>query len=141
MYIGIPTDMIEMKVDSAGLFADPLDLPNAGTSSGRTGKIVDAVAIQIQTAHKSAVIVDIEASQYSAQSEILDLVRLTGLPTFIRSGRVVIREDTPGFGGVHGGMWSSPWAREYVESVDLVLRIGMLYSESFSVHIEQDKLI
>jgi pyruvate decarboxylase len=146
VYIGVPADMVNQKVEVEEDFASSLDLLNPDPSLGKIQEAADEIAAQIQAAHKSAIVVDIGTSRYNAQTEVSDLIRQTGFATFVvPSGRGIMDEDAQEFGGVYAGMWSSPGAQKYVEYADLVLRIGMLPSDlntsGFSARVEQKSLI
>jgi pyruvate decarboxylase len=146
VYIGVPTDMVDKKVEVEEDFANSLDLLSPEASLGKIEEAADEISAQIQAAHKSAIVVDIGTSQYHAQTEVNNLIRQTGFPTFVvPSGRGIVDEDAQEFGGVYAGIWSSPGAQRYVESADLVLRVGMLPCDAntsgFSVLIEEKNLI
>lgn len=129
VYISLPSDMVQKKVDGDRLNT-PLDLEYPANESEREDYVVDVVLKYLQAAKNPVVLVDACAIRHRALKETHEFVKKSGLPTFVAPmGKGAVDETLPNFGGVYAGDGSNKGVRERVESSDLVLSIGAIKSD------------
>jgi pyruvate decarboxylase len=129
VYIMLPTDMVEKKVEGARL-ETPIDLTEPANEPEREDYVVDVVLKYLHAAKSPVVLVDACAIRHRVLKEVHDLVEKTQLPVFVTPmGKGAINESHPMYGGVYAGTGSQPAVAERVESADLVLSIGALKSD------------
>jgi pyruvate decarboxylase len=129
VYISLPTDMVQKKVDGDRL-KTPLDLNYPPNEAEREDYVVDVVLRSLQAAKNPVILVDACAIRHRALKETHELVKKSGLPTFVAPmGKGAVDETLPNYGGVYAGNGSNAGVRERVESSDLVLSIGAIKSD------------
>jgi len=129
VYIMLPTDMAEKKVEGARLDT-PIDLTEPKNETEREDYVVDVVLKYLHAAKAPVILVDACAIRHRVLEEVHDLVEKTQLPVFVTPmGKGAINESHPSYGGVYAGTGSQPAVAERVESADLVLSIGALKSD------------
>lgn len=129
VYISLPTDMVQKKVDGDRLNT-PLDLSYPPNEQEREDYVVDVVLKYLHAAKNPVILVDACAIRHRALKETHELVKKSGLPTFVAPmGKGAVDETLPNFGGVYAGDGSNKGVRERVESSDLVLSIGAIKSD------------
>lgn len=129
VYIMLPTDMVEKKVEGARLDT-PIDLAEPQNEQEREDYVVDVVLKYLHAAKSPIILVDACAIRHRVLQEVHDLVEKTQLPVFVTPmGKGAINEGHPTYGGVYAGTGSQPEVADRVESADLVLSIGTLKSD------------
>ncbi|KAL2262335.1 hypothetical protein VTK26DRAFT_1677 [Humicola hyalothermophila] len=129
VYIMLPTDMAEKKIEGARL-DKPIDLTPIQNQPEREDYVVDVVLRYLHAAKNPVILVDACAIRHRLVKEVRELVAKTKLPVFVTPmGKGAIDETSPEYGGVYAGSGSRSNVRERVESADLVLSIGALKSD------------
>ena len=145
VYIMLPTDMAEKKIEGARLDT-PIDLAEPTNEPEREDYVVDVVLKYLHAAKSPIILVDACAIRHRVLKEVHDLIDKTKLPVFVTPmGKGAVNEDHPTYGGVYAGTGSQPAVAERVESSDLVLTIGAMKSDfntaGFSYRTSQLKTI
>ena len=129
VYIMLPTDMVEKKVEGARL-KDYIDLSEPPNEEERENYVVDVVLKYLHAAKKPVVLVDACAIRHRVVEEVQALVEKTKLPVFVTPmGKGAVDESSPYYGGVYAGSGSQPAVAARVEDADLVLSVGSLKSD------------
>lgn len=129
VYIALPTDIVQKKVDGDRLKA-PLDLEYPPNDPERENYVVDVVLRYLRSAKDPVILVDARAIRDRALKETHELVKKSGMPTFVAPmGKGAVDETLPNYGGVYAGDGSNAGVRERVEASDLVLSIGSIKSD------------
>jgi pyruvate decarboxylase len=129
VYIMLPTDMVEKKIEGARL-DQPIDLTEPKNQEEREDYVVDVVLRYLHAAKNPIILVDACAIRHRVLKEVRELVEKTKLPVFVTPmGKGAIDETSPTYSGVYAGTGSQPQVSEHVESADLVLSIGALKSD------------
>ncbi|KAI1135464.1 pyruvate decarboxylase [Hypoxylon sp. FL0543] len=141
VYIMLPTDMVEKKVEGERLETE-IDLREPANDPDREDYVVDVVLKYLHAAQKPVVLVDACAIRHRVLDEVHDLIEKTNLPVFVTPmGKSAINETHPNFGGVYSGSASSPAIKDMVEGSDLVISIGSMKSDfntaGFSYRLSQ----
>ncbi|KAH8423789.1 alpha-keto acid decarboxylase family protein [Aspergillus melleus] len=141
VYITLPTDMITQQIEGQRL-KTPIDLSLPPNDPEKEDYVVDVVLKYLHAAERPVILVDACAIRHRALDEVHDLVKASGLPTFVAPmGKGAVDETLKNFGGVYAGTGSNPGVREQVESSDLILSIGAIKSDfntsGFSYRIGQ----
>ena len=141
VYISLPSDMVQKKIDGDRLNT-PLDLEYAPNDQEAEDYVVDVVLKYLQTAKNPVILVDACAIRHRALKETNDLVKKSGIPTFVAPmGKGAVDETLPNYGGVYAGDGSNAGVRERVESSDLVISIGAIKSDfntaGFTIRMSQ----
>lgn len=141
VYITLPTDMITKQIEGQRL-RTPIDLSRAPNDPEKEDYVVDVVLRYLHAAKKPVILVDACAIRHRVLDEVRDLVKTSGLPTFVAPmGKGAVDETFKNYGGVYAGTGSNPGVREQVESSDLILSIGAIKSDfntsGFSYRIGQ----
>lgn len=129
VYIGLPTDIVQTKVEGARL-KTPIDLKFAPNEEEKENYVVDVVLKYLQEAKHPAILVDACAIRHRALEETHNLIDKSGIPTFVTPmGKGAVDETLPNYGGVYAGSGSNEGVKESLESSDLVLSIGAIKSD------------
>lgn len=130
VYIMVPTDMAEAKIEGARLDT-PIDLSEPKNEPEREDYVVDVVMRYLHAAKKPVILVDACAIRYHVLDEVHKLIEKSKLPVFVTPmGKGAVNEQHDNFGGVYAGAGSHPpSAQDAVESSDLILAIGGLKSD------------
>lgn len=129
VYISLPTDMVQKKVDGDRLNT-PLDLAFPANEPEKEDYVVDVVLKYLHAARNPVILVDACAIRHRALEETHEFIEKSGIPTFVAPmGKGAINETLPNYGGVYAGDGSNAGVRERVESSDLVLSIGAIKSD------------
>ncbi|KAH8693963.1 pyruvate decarboxylase [Talaromyces proteolyticus] len=129
VYIALPTDMVQQKIDGKKL-AQPIDLDPPPNDPAKEEYVVDVVLRYLQAAKNPVILVDAGAARHDALDVVHELIQKSGLPTFVAPmGRGAVDETLPNFGGVYAGNGSNEGVTDRVESADLILSIGPLKSD------------
>lgn len=138
VYITLPTDMVEKKVEGDRL-KEPIDLSEPENESEFEDYVVDVVMKYLRQAKKPVILVDACAIRHRVLDELHELVQKTKLPVFVTPmGRGAVNEGLPNYGGVFAGAGSHPAeVKDIVESSDLILTIGALKVRCTRKHIPE----
>lgn len=146
VYITLPTDMAQAKVEGARL-SKAIDLSEPSNDAEKEDYVVDVILKYLSSAKNPMLLVDACAIRHRVLSEIHDLIDKTGLPVFVTPmGKSAINESHANFGGVYAGDGSHPLeVKDIVEASDLIITIGALKSDfntaGFSYRTSQLKSI
>lgn len=129
VYIALPSDMVTKKVEGDRLNT-PLDLEFSPNDQEKEDYVVDVVLKYLHAAKNPVILVDACAIRHRALKETHELVKKSGIPTFVAPmGKSAVDETLPNYGGVYAGTGSNAGVRERVESADLILNIGGIKSD------------
>jgi pyruvate decarboxylase len=141
VYISLPSDMVQKKIDGDRLNI-PLDLEYPPNDQEAEDYVVDVVLKSLRAAKNPVIVVDGCAIRHRALKETHELVKKSGIPTFVAPmGKGAVDETLPNYGGVYAGNGSNAGVKERVESADLVLSIGAIKSDfntaGFTIRMSQ----
>lgn len=127
VYIMLPTDMVEAKIEGARLDS-PIDIAEPVNDQEKEDYVVGEVVKLLRAAKNPIILVDACAIRHRVVDEVHDLLEKTELPVFVTPmGKGAVNETHPNYGGVYAGVGSMPPdARGVVESSDLILAVGAL---------------
>lgn len=129
VYIALPSDMVTKKVEGARL-KTKLNLEFDPNDEEKENYVVGVVLKYLREAKNPVILVDACAIRHRALKEVHELVKASGLPTFVTPmGKGAIDETLPNYGGVYAGDGSNIGVRERVEASDLILSIGAIKSD------------
>ncbi|CAJ0551612.1 Ff.00g055910.m01.CDS01 [Fusarium sp. VM40] len=130
VYIMVPTDMVQEKVEGARLDS-PIDLSEPKNDPGNEDFVVEEILKAMYAAKRPVILVDSCAIRHRVVEEVHQLVDKLDLPVFVTPmGKGAVNEDHPNYGGVFAGDGSHPArAQTIVEESDLLLTIGALKSD------------
>ncbi|KAH6955029.1 hypothetical protein HG530_015794 [Fusarium avenaceum] len=130
VYIMVPTDMVQEKVEGARLDT-PIDLSEPKNDPGNEDFVVEEILKAMYAAKRPVILVDSCAIRHRVVDEVHQLVDKLDLPVFVTPmGKGAVNEDHPNYGGVFAGDGSHPArAQTIVEESDLLLTIGALKSD------------
>lgn len=129
VYIELPTNMVTTKVPARAL-KFPLDTTLPHNDEGFEDAEVELILAKIYSSKQPFIIVDGFTAALDITKEADELVRLTGFPTSTTSfGKGIVNETYPNFHGIYAGEAGKQVYRPWVESCDLILRVGPLSSD------------
>ena len=129
VYLMLPTDMVQKKVEGARL-ATPIDLEEPKNEAEREDYVVDVVLKYLHEAKDPVILVDACAIRHRAIGEVHALIEKTNMPVFVTPmGKGAVNEEHETYGGVYAGASSDPDVIKRVEGSDLILSIGALKSD------------
>lgn len=138
VYIMLPTDMVEKKIEGARL-KTPIDLEEAPNDPEKEDYVVDVVLKYLHAAKKPVMLVDACAIRHRVLDETHALLEKSGIPVFVTPmGKSAINETHSNYGGVYAGEASRPEVKEKIESADLILSIGTLKVSCRISHVGTD---
>lgn len=126
VYIALPTDMVQKKIEGEGL-KTPIDLHYPDNDPAKEDYAVEVVLKYLLAAKNPIILVDSCAIRHRVIPEVHDLIEKTGLPVFVTPmGKGAVNETHKNYGGVYAGDGSQPEVKERVEASDLILTIGAI---------------
>ncbi|KAK7732004.1 hypothetical protein SLS57_000982 [Botryosphaeria dothidea] len=129
VYIALPSDIVQKKIEGERL-KTPLNLEWSPNPEEKEDYVVDVVLKYLHAAKNPVILVDACAIRHRALQETDELVRKSGIPTFVAPmGKSAVDETLPNYGGVYAGDGSNAGVRERVESADLIISIGAVKSD------------
>jgi pyruvate decarboxylase len=130
VYIELPTDMVGVEVDGKQL-ETPIDLSVAENEKSAEESVVTKILEKMYKAKQPLIIVDGFASRYGYREEAQEFVKVTGWPTTVPPfGKSAIDETSANFHGTYAGVSKDPEFRSWVQSCDLVLRLGPMDADT-----------
>ncbi|KAF2225365.1 thiamine diphosphate-binding protein [Elsinoe ampelina] len=129
VYIDIPVDMVDSKVDASSLDA-AITIPElVATASQQT--VLEEILQKIQAANSPAIIVDGEVRSLRIVEQVEEVVRATGWPTWTTAfGKSLVNETLPNFNGIYQGRFDRKEVQDAFQSSDLILTFGPHYSST-----------
>ena len=129
VYITLPTDMVQKKIEGERL-KTPINLEFPKNDPEKEDYVVDVILKYLHIAKSPVILVDACAIRHHVLDEVHELIRESGLPTFVAPmGKGAVDETLPNYGGVYAGNGSNAGVAERIESSDLVLSIGAIKSD------------
>lgn len=131
VYIEVPVDLVGVPVLSERL-QKKLELPEALWASPQD-KALEAVLEKVYAAKQPIILVDGEIRAMGIVSELQDLTKKTGWPTWTTGfAKGLLNETEPNFHGVYRGKWEQEATRTFFEGADVVLCFGPHFSTTNS---------
>lgn len=126
VYIMLPTDMVQAKVEGARLDT-PIDMSETENNIEEEDFVVEEVLKAVYAAEKPILLVDACTIRHRVVDEVHELIDKTNLPVFVTPmGKGAVNENHSNYGGVYAGDGSHSEVKEIVESSDLILTVGAL---------------
>ncbi|RSL61453.1 Pyruvate decarboxylase [Fusarium duplospermum] len=130
VYIMLPTDMVQEKVEGARL-ETPIDMAEPENDPESEDFVVEEVLKAMYAATRPVILVDACAIRHRVVEEVHQLIDKLELPVFVTPmGKGAVNEDHPNYGGVFAGEGSHPpRVKQIVEDSDLLITVGALKSD------------
>ncbi|RMJ17944.1 Pyruvate decarboxylase [Fusarium euwallaceae] len=130
VYIMLPTDMVQEKVEGARL-ETPIDMAEPENDPESEDFVVEEVLKAMYAATRPVILVDACAIRHRVVEEVHQLIDKLELPVFVTPmGKGAVNEDHPNYGGVFAGEGSHPpRVKQIVEESDLLITVGALKSD------------
>lgn len=126
VYIELPTNMTKVKVPADRL-QTPIDLTIPENDEGFEDEEVDIILSKMYQSKQPLIIVDGFTARYGIAKEADELVRRTGFPTSTTPfGKSIVNETYHNFHGIYAGDAGKQVYKPWVQSCDLILRLGPL---------------
>ncbi|MBW4553014.1 MAG: hypothetical protein KME35_18175 [Aphanocapsa sp. GSE-SYN-MK-11-07L] len=142
VYIELPRDMVnkpgnpDLQTSSPPEISDPDTLAEA---------LKEAVGL-INAAQQPVILADVEIHRFGLQDALLQLTETTNIPvaeTIL--GKSVLNEPHPNHVGLYAGALGSEFARQYVESSDCLILLGVFLTDLnlglFTAHLDPKRSI
>ncbi|OBT83801.1 hypothetical protein VE02_08662 [Pseudogymnoascus sp. 03VT05] len=130
VYIELPTDMVTVEVPEINL-SQPIDLSIPANEREFEETVVTQILNKIYAAKQPFIVIDGFAATYGYSEEANELVRATGFPTSTTFfGKGIVDETVANFHGVYAGSSGCQEFGAWVQSCDLVLRLGPLDADT-----------
>ena len=99
VYITLPTDMVEKKIEGERL-KTPIDLSYPPNQAEKEDYVVQVVLKYLHEAKNPVILVDACAIRHRVLDEVHELIKQSGLPTFVAPmGKGAVDETLPTYGG------------------------------------------
>ncbi|KAH7271957.1 hypothetical protein FSOLCH5_006866 [Fusarium solani] len=130
VYIMLPTDMVQEKIEGARL-ETPIDMAEPENDTESEDFVVEEVLKAMYAATRPVILVDACAIRHRVVEEVHQLIDKLELPVFVTPmGKGAVNEDHPNYGGVFAGEGSHPpRVKQIVEESDLLITVGALKSD------------
>ncbi|ABK99186.1 alpha-keto acid decarboxylase family protein [Pelobacter propionicus] len=141
VYIELPRDMVTVKIVPQ---EEPLQPPDVDREPFREASR-EAVDM-INAATQPVIVAGVELLRYGMHHHLQELVEKTNIPvTSTLLGKSAMGERHPGYIGLYEGGLSREDIRQYVESSDCIVLLGVLLTDLdlgiFTAHLDQGKSI
>ena len=142
VYINLPVDVAAAKAEKPSL---PLKKENP-TSNTSDQEILNKIQESLKNAKKPIVITGHEIISFGLEKTVTQFISKTKLPiTTLNFGKSSVDEALPSFLGIYNGKLSEPNLKEFVESADFILMLGVKLTDSstgaFTHHLNENKMI
>ena len=142
VYINLPVDVAAAKAEKPSL---PLKKENP-TSNTSDQEILNKIQESLKNAKKPIVITGHEIISFGLEKTVSQFISKTKLPiTTLNFGKSSVDETLPSFLGIYNGKLSEPNLKEFVESADFILMLGVKLTDSstgaFTHHLNENKMI
>jgi len=142
VYIELPRDMVNLPGDTSykAQYKEETSDPDA------MEELLSEAVNMINSAKKPVILAGIELHRFGLQDTLLKLVEKTNIPVAATIlSKSVISERHPLYLGVYEGAMGFEDVREYVESSDCLILLGVFMSDVdlgiFTAHLDQEKSI
>ncbi len=126
VYIELPRDRVHAR---ARHHHSPRR-PREGSDAEALAAALAEVTERLRAAQRPVIILGEEVHRFGLQDKLVALMHQTGLPAAATIlGKSVIDEDEPLYLGIYQGGIGREEVREYVESADLVLLLGVMMTD------------
>ncbi|KAL5412277.1 hypothetical protein PMIN04_009926 [Paraphaeosphaeria minitans] len=131
VYIEVPVDLVGVPVLSERL-QKKLELPEPVWGSLQENAI-EAVLEKMHAANQPIILVDGEIRAMGIVTELQDLTKKTGWPTWTTGFAKGLLDETPSnFHGIYRGKWEEKVTRDFFQGADVVLCFGAHFSTTNS---------
>ena len=126
VYIELPRD----RVNTIGMTLPTVNNNFQISEKGALDEAVGETLERLYTAKQPVIVAGIELHRRKLQNDLLQLIKRTELPLAATlTGKSVISERHQQYLGIYEGVMSSVAAREYVETSDLILMLGLTLND------------
>jgi indolepyruvate decarboxylase len=141
VYMAFPADVAEQPTLSK---AQPLDPPTSDPASLQEAS--DAIVEMLKKARTACVLPGVLAVRAGLRQPVQSFIDASGLPFATMFGdKSTLDERQPAYIGMYDGRLMDEAVREFVESCDCVVLIGILLSDfntgAFTSHLDQERTI
>lgn len=127
VYIELPRDMVFQDIPSDSSL--PADEKQARVSAAFSEALAEAVTM-IRTSKRPAILADVEIHRFGLQEKVLSLAEHLNIPIAATVlGKSVIAETHPLYMGVYAGGLGNAAVREYIESSDCLMMLGVFMTD------------
>jgi len=142
VYVELPRDMVSVKTR---LHQPPPKVRHDSDPDALQYALSEAVTM-INASKQPVILVDVEVQRFGLQDEVAELARKTKMPVASTLlGKSAISEREKFYIGVYQGALGRQEVREYVESSDCLLMLGMMMTDLnlgvYSAHLDQSRCI
>lgn len=142
VYIEIPRDMLNQPGNPDYQHVAQPDLSRPDALAAALKQTVDLIT----TANQPVILADIEIHRFGLQDQLVQLTEKTNIPIAATIlGKSVISERHPNYLGLYAGASGSEFARQYVESSDCVIMLGVFLMDlnlgGFMARLDPDQAI
>lgn len=142
VYIELPRDMINQPGNSDYQYVAQLDVSDPDALSIALQQAVEL----INAAHQPVILADVEIHRFGLQNLLLQLTDKTNIPVADTVlGKSVIGERHPNYLGLYAGALSNEFARQYLESSDCVIMLGVVLMDlnlgGFTARLDVERAI
>src|ERR1043166_3471933 len=126
VYIELPRDLVSVPVIP---YHQPGEIHEASDPAALKAALAEA-AEMINSSSKPVIIADVEVHRFGLQDVVVKLAGTTGIPVASTLlGKSVIGEHHPFYLGVYEGAMGRESVRQYVESSDCVILLGVFLTD------------
>lgn len=130
VYVEVPDDMVDVLVSAERLERE-LEVPGTLEVGDEGDALVKQVQEHIYNAKQPLILVDGESRPLGILSQVDELVRKTGWPTWTTVfGKSLVNEELPNVYGHYSGPLASAEWKTYYETADLIINLGPHYSDT-----------
>ncbi len=144
VYLGVPADVAVQRMDKD--LPPPCDRKNPSGNKDNLKSAIDTILDMVRGSRKICMLPGILAARYGVREKLKRLVVDKNIPfatMFMDKG--VLDETLPEYIGMYNGRLMNPDVREYVESCDCILGIGVRMSDAntgnFTADIRREQFI
>lgn len=127
VYIELPRDMVFQPI---GPRMDAAAVPVSSVRSDAFLEAIREATAMIADAKRPAILADVEIHRFGLQSKVIELAERFNIPIAATVlGKSVVAETHPLYMGVYEGALGHDSVREYVESSDCLLMLGVFMTD------------
>lgn len=100
---------------------------------------IEASLLRLGSARSPLIMLGIEVARYGLQEQVMRLIEASGLPfTTSLEAKTVVDESHPQFIGTYAGTASRLWTQAFMQDVDCILALGVIFTDDYLQLLNQD---
>jgi TPP-dependent 2-oxoacid decarboxylase len=129
-FIELPRDMVNVVPKNQPSFRASSASKSASVAQERLSSVASKAIEVINSASQPVIVAGVEVARYGLENSVVEFAKKANIPivsTFL--GKSAVAETNPLYLGIYAGIVANEAVRQYVESSDCVILVGVLLTD------------